>query len=354
MRRRLRIGVADEVLALRAVAVDHGEADAVEREADAAPRAVEAVVEHELVHAVGRLLQLGALLHRAARAGRTERLGRLRIRHAEAHHQPAEPFRVEPGIRRHQRPGERRRRRIVDLRGRHLLHHAARDVDVHGACIGAALDARVELLTLVGRVEQVGDLAERAAQQVRRHLGAVLRPVGLHHAGAGKLVREHEALVEPELARDVPRLLRRRAHVEPALVALLDDLRVGDLVRRDLVARLGPRRVARGEAGGGRHVVAVVVLRALQVRVVIRARAPRRPTCSRSSCRSRSTRSRSPRVRDAASAMKTPARTAGVNREAFMQAPSKGVRARPRRAARRGRLRDTAPRAARAAGEARS
>src|SRR4030095_4791392 len=97
-RRRLRIGITDEVLALRAVAIDDGETDAVEREPDAGPRAVEAVVEHELIDAVGCLLKLGTLLRRAAGACRLHGRNRLRFRHPEADHQPAEPFGVLAGI----------------------------------------------------------------------------------------------------------------------------------------------------------------------------------------------------------------------------------------------------------------
>ena len=48
---RIRIGIADEVDAAAAVAVDHGEAGAVEREPDAAPRAVERVVDRRAAYA---------------------------------------------------------------------------------------------------------------------------------------------------------------------------------------------------------------------------------------------------------------------------------------------------------------
>src|SRR5439155_2757715 len=77
---------------------------------------------------------------------------------------------------------------------------------------------------------------------------------------------EHESVVEPELARDVPRLLGRRFDVQPTLVALLDDFRVGNLVGRDLIA--GPRlgRRTGGQSRSGRYVIAVVVRRRFQVR----------------------------------------------------------------------------------------
>jgi len=56
---RLRVGVAHEVQALLPVAVLDREADAVEREADAAPGAIERFGQAQRVGAVGHLLQLG-------------------------------------------------------------------------------------------------------------------------------------------------------------------------------------------------------------------------------------------------------------------------------------------------------
>src|SRR6187455_2508374 len=55
------IGVAHVIQAVAAVAVDDGEAAAVEREADAAPRAVEGLVDHQLRDAVVVLLDARAL-----------------------------------------------------------------------------------------------------------------------------------------------------------------------------------------------------------------------------------------------------------------------------------------------------
>ena len=74
----------------------------------------------------------------------------------------------ERRIGRHHRPRERGRRRVVDLAGRHLLHAAMRDVDLDGAGLGAALDARAELVLLVRRVEDVDVLADRAPEEVLR------------------------------------------------------------------------------------------------------------------------------------------------------------------------------------------
>src|SRR5262249_42616746 len=58
---RIGIGVADEVHAVRAVAVDDGEPRAIEREAHTAPRAVERIVDQELRAAVTGLLETRAI-----------------------------------------------------------------------------------------------------------------------------------------------------------------------------------------------------------------------------------------------------------------------------------------------------
>src|SRR5438477_5762010 len=155
LRGRLRIGVADEILALRAVAIDDGEADPIERQANAAPRAIEAVVEHELIDAIRRLLQLRPLRRAAPRRWSARRIVRLRFRNAESHHQAREPLGVEAGVGRQHRPRECGGRRVVDLGGGHLLHDAARYVDVDRAGIVAALDAAMVFLAFVRRVEKI-------------------------------------------------------------------------------------------------------------------------------------------------------------------------------------------------------
>ena len=102
------IGEADEIDAGRAIAIDDGEAGAVERQADAAPRAIERIVDDELRHAVAALLE-ARMTGAAAAARRRRGRDRLRFRRAEADHQPRQHLRFEIRIRRHHRPRECRR-----------------------------------------------------------------------------------------------------------------------------------------------------------------------------------------------------------------------------------------------------
>src|SRR5688572_2492248 len=89
-----RVGVAHEVQAFLAVAVLDGEADAVEREADAAPGAIEGLVDLQQLAAVDALADLRAVL---GLAGRGEPL-RLVLLRAELHHQALQELRLEAGI----------------------------------------------------------------------------------------------------------------------------------------------------------------------------------------------------------------------------------------------------------------
>ncbi len=168
------------------------------------------------------------------------------------------------GIRRHHRPRERGRRRAVDLRRRHLLHAAMRQIDLDGAGLDAALDARAELVALVGRVEEVDVLADRPAHRIHRDLGAVLGPVGFHHADRRLLDRDDEAEVVPELAHRRPGLLGRGLDDEPALGAGAHDARVG-ILRQQVGLLRSARLLGRKTARRGRA-EAVVEARRVQVR----------------------------------------------------------------------------------------
>ena len=267
-----RIGVADVVEAARPVAVDDGEAAAVERESDTAPGAVEGLIDDQPRRAVGRLLDAGAIRLRGRL--RDRRRG-LRFGGAELHHQPRQHLGFEARVGRHQRPGERGRRRVVDLGRGHLLHPPVGDVDLHRPGLGAALDPGAELVALVGRVQDVGETPERAPERVGRQVGAVLRPVGLHDTQRRLLDREHEPGVAPELAGHVPRLLGRGLDDQPALVAGAHDPRVRD--RREQIRVAGAcRALLRGDTARGRDRVTVVVARRREVRRELQRRSGRR------------------------------------------------------------------------------
>ena len=265
----------------RAVAVDDGEADAVERQPHAAPRAVERVVDDELVRAVGVLVDArawsGAIV--ACAHGRARRgLGR-----AELHHQPRQHLGLERRVGRHHRPHERRRRRVVDLassapapcrdaRCRSRPCRARRRArSACGTCRACSVVQKMSttLPTVRLRGSPAACSARFSAQSV-----SMMPSVRL-------LDREHEADVLPELAHRVPRLLRRGLDDQPALVAGADDLGV-----RRRVGSNSPRRALvgalRGEARRRVDLVAVVVARRGEVgRQFERGRAAT-PTCSRS------------------------------------------------------------------------
>jgi hypothetical protein len=105
------------------------------------------------------------------------------------------------------------------------------DVDVDAG--RRALDAGAELVELAGRVGVLEQLADRAADEVVRQLGAVLGPLGLDHAGFRAILRELEAVVLPEGAHLREDLLGRQRGAEPAVVAEALDLEVADGRRRD-------------------------------------------------------------------------------------------------------------------------
>src|SRR3954471_2591967 len=123
----LGIGVAHEVDAFGAVAIFHGEADAIEREAHAPPHTVERLRHFELLHAVDALLDLRLAVGAGIRGERASPL----VLRAEPHHQPPQVFRLESRIRRPRLPARVAHvaaRRIP--RGRiDLLHAAVADVD---------------------------------------------------------------------------------------------------------------------------------------------------------------------------------------------------------------------------------
>src|SRR3954468_6727061 len=215
----VRIGVAYEVDALLAVAVLDGGADAVERQTDAPPDAVEGLEHFQLLGPVHALADLrAALLLRDGGGGERARLLLLR---AQAHHQAPQEFRLELRIRLARLPFRIAGR--VALRVAHGgvdLHHAAvTDVHLGRLAVRRAIEPGAVLVALRSRIEGIERLAEEAAHPALRQARAAFRPFSLHDAELRQLELDEEAVLLPELAHQRPELLRRFVHYQPALRA---------------------------------------------------------------------------------------------------------------------------------------
>src|SRR5438067_912766 len=160
-----RIDIADEVQALRAIAVFHREAAAIERESHAAPCAIEVVVQ---------LQRGGGLAFDEARArgqcgaARGDDGLRLLFLHAQLLHDPLQHlgFQLRVGRTRLPHGG------LLAVAAPHLGQPRVRHVDL--AAVRPALDARAELVALAARVQWLEHLADRVADDVLRDLGPVL------------------------------------------------------------------------------------------------------------------------------------------------------------------------------------
>src|SRR5688572_11909209 len=211
----LRIDVAHEIDAFRAVAILDGEADAVEREADSAPRAIELLVQHE-PRAVGRLLERGA--RRLRRRCRGHLRLRLLLLYAEAHHHPPQHLRFQLGIRGTRLPARVFASRLTRREpGVDLFHSAMADVDLGRARLCPALQPRAELVALGGRMHVVEDAPQKSANDAVGQACTILRPVRLHYAGFGDLDVDDEAELLPELLDGGPQLVGVAVYDEPAL-----------------------------------------------------------------------------------------------------------------------------------------
>src|SRR5690349_19345447 len=268
----LRIDVAHEVEALRAVAVLDGESDAIENEPDAPPGAVERLGELE---SAGALVggNDGRLGHRVVRGG--DQGFRTRAIDAEPDHQPAQELGLEARVRRADLP----HRGVAVLVRVDLGHAAVADVYLGGVGLCATLEARSELVALGRRERPVDDLADQVPDRVLRDLCAVLRPVGLHHPGLGHLGLDHETVALPEILDDGPDLLRRLWNDQPALARGALDPYLVDL--RENPARTRARsiralRVVRRERGPGRLDVGDLVPVVARGRAQVRGNLQRR------------------------------------------------------------------------------
>ena len=143
---------------------------------------------------------------------------------AELHHEPRQHFRLDFGRRRHHRPDERRRRHGRScVVGTCSIARAEMKTSTVPGSTPRSMRVR-NLSRLYVSAEDIGDLADRALQEVLRGVDAVLRPVGFHDAGRGLVDGDHEAVLLPEGPDGVPRLLRRGLDDQPALAAGADDL----------------------------------------------------------------------------------------------------------------------------------
>nr|GEU28413.1 hypothetical protein [Tanacetum cinerariifolium] len=260
------VDIADEVRAGGAVAVFHRKAGAVQRQAHAAPGAIETFVHlHQAIGA--RAHQRGMLrLHNGRIHGRLDaRRILLVVAIAQAGHQLGQEFRFQTRI-----VGTRGPDRGFLLRAlQHFLHAAMADVDFAGA-VGAAFDAGAELVALARRIDRIEDLADRVTNEILRDLGAVLGPVGFHDAGGRQFLRQFKTGIFPELGQLRPQLLGRLLDHQPALVAVALDLDVvdrrghhgahGRLARHHGSAGAGRSRTRSVVAGSGGHAIARIGL----------------------------------------------------------------------------------------------
>jgi hypothetical protein len=117
------------------------------------------------------------------------------------------------------------------------------DEDVGRSGRAARFQTCAELVPLGRRIDRINDLAEEVANEILRNLGAVLGPVGLHHAGIGQIELDDEAGFLPEVLDRSPELVGRAFGDQPALVTRAFDARVVD--RRQDVALLLRQRLRR-------------------------------------------------------------------------------------------------------------
>ncbi|CAB4392233.1 unnamed protein product [Rhizophagus irregularis] len=204
----VRIDVAHEVNALHAVAVFDGEADAVQRQADTAPGAVETFIDFDLVaHQLGVQRDRRSTGHGGFRrldVGGAGQLG----------DQARQECRLQARIVRTRGP----RGRFLGGADHYFFGAAMADPHFRRA-VRQALEARAELVALAGRIGRVEHAANGAADKVLRDLGAVFVPRRFHDAGGRRILGDLEAVVFPELLDLWPELLRRLLDDQPFLVA---------------------------------------------------------------------------------------------------------------------------------------
>src|SRR6267378_3931552 len=209
--------------------------------------------------AIAAFFELRAGLQRRPTAG--GELLRLFLLRAEPHHHAAQEFGFEArvGLARlpHRLAG---RSGHVARRGVDLLHAAVADIDLGAFAVGSAVEPRAKLVALGGGIDLVDKLTQQRADSSLGDIGAVLRPVGFHHAGLGRFGLDQKAVLLPEVLHQRPELLGNLVlHHQPALGAGALDVHPLDLRQHRRVAGarlllaldLVARKRGRGFAGLG-------------------------------------------------------------------------------------------------------
>src|SRR5205814_1674084 len=102
---------------------------------------------------------------------------------------------------------------------------------------GRPVEPRAKLVALGGGIDLVGKFAQQRAASALGDIGAVLRPVGLHHAGLGRFGLDEKAVLLPEGLHQRPELLGNLVlHHQPALGAGALDVHPLDLRQHRRVA----------------------------------------------------------------------------------------------------------------------
>ena len=207
----VRIDIAHEIKPLRAVAVFNREADAIERQPDPTPGAIEGLFHAQADLSVAAGGDARAL---CGRCGAQCSVG-TRLLSPQTDHQAAQHLRFEFGISRARLPD----RRVLGFGGVDLHHAAMADVDLHRAGVLAFLQPGAELVALGRGEHAVEHLAQGGADEVLRNLCAIFGPVGFHDADFRAVDIEDEAQFEPEILDLWPQLFRHSRDHQPALAA---------------------------------------------------------------------------------------------------------------------------------------
>src|SRR5450631_3437843 len=218
----IRIRIADKIETLRTVAIDDRKAGAIEREPDAAPRAVERILDDQLRLAVAALFDMRLIGPVGHRRHRRRGFG---CRRAESQHQALEKLGLELGIRWKQRPLPVFTRPLRKL-GRQLRRAAMADKNLDRPRLGTALDPAAKLVALVGIVAEAHIFTGKLLQEILRQVGAILGPIGFHDAKRRLIDSNHEPVPAPEIAQRRPGRLLCGLHHQPPLAARARETRI--------------------------------------------------------------------------------------------------------------------------------